>query len=286
MRERSPLYLKMQEVPKPVIYLLLVGVLVIPLVRPLQLPLASSANTQRAYALVDSLSEGAYVFHTVTVLPAVDAELWPQMLTLSRHYMEKGLRVIYWNHSQEGLQYSLRILEEVAPAYGYEYGVDFAVLPFKAGGETAVASLKDFRKTFPRDAFGTPIGELPLFDAFLDMGDAALWVVNTGGDDVSHFVRHVEPEYGVPIVAAGTAPVLPAITPYLGSGQVKGAVVGTAGAAEYEALTGVLGSATSAMDAQQMGHLFIIFMVILGNAGYLIERSRSTRDRKRGGLRG
>ncbi len=282
---RSPWFVKIQHFPKPVVYILLVAVLLVPLFKPLQLPLAFSAHTEKAYRLIDDLPEGSYVFHSVMILPATDAELWPQMLAMSRHYMMKGLKVIYWSYAQEGLMYADKIRLEAAPSYGYEYGEDYAILPYKAGQESAVASLKDFYSIFSTDAYGTALSALPLFDVFHGMEDLSLLVVNTGSDDTTYFVRHIEPEYGMPIIAAGTAPVLPNVSPYLNSGQVKGAVVGTSGAAEYEILAGVPGLATGAMDAQQIGHVLIIVMVALGNLGYLFQRKHSPKG-LRGGSRG
>ena len=47
------------------------------------------------------------------------------------------------------------------------------------------------------------------------------------------------------------------------------------GAAEYEALLGQKGSATSGMDAQSIAHLVIVLFIILGNAAFFIERQRS-----------
>jgi hypothetical protein len=58
----------------------------------------------------------------------------------------------------------------------------------------------------------------------------------------------------------------------LASGQIKGAVIGLSGAAEYEVLAGVPGKATGAMDAQAMGHLLIVGLVLLGNIGFFFQK--------------
>ncbi len=276
-------HFKVQNISKPVIYALLMAVVIFPLFKPLQLPLAYSRHTQKAHDIIDSLPEGSYVFHSVAILPAADAELWPQMISLSRHYMEKGLKVLYWSCSQEGHMYAGRILEDIAPLYDYEYGEDLLILPYKAGQESAVLGLKDFYSTFQTDVYGTPVDDIPMLSDFSGLQDLSLCVVNTGSDDISYFVRHIGPAFDMPIIAAGTAPVLPYVAPYLDSGQVKGAIIGTSGAAEYEMLAGLPGMATGAMDAQQVGHVFIITMIVLGNIGYIFERKS---QRRRGGSHG
>ena len=65
------------------------------------------------------------------------------------------------------------------------------------------------------------------------------------------------------------------VMPYVQSGQIIGVLAGMPGAAEYEALLGQKGSATSGMDAQSIAHLVIVLFIILGNAAFFIERQRS-----------
>jgi len=212
------------------------------------------------------------VFHSIGFGAATDAEVWPQMIALSKHYMEKHLRIIYSPVTTEGGMYAQKVLDEIAPLYGYQYGRDVVVLPFKAGGEPAIAGLKDFFSLYTTDIRGTPLKSLPFFEGFRGMQDVAVLVANTTGDDITYFVRHIESAFGTTIISAGAATVLPVIGPYLASGQVKGAVSGLPGAAEYEALAGVPGKATGAMDAQAMGHLFIIGLIFLGNLGSFCQR--------------
>ncbi len=261
-----------QSIPKPVIYVTLVIVFLIPLVRPMGLPLVFSDNTKAAYNLIDAIPEGSIIFHSIAFNPAVDAENWPQMLALTRHCMRNGLKIIFYPVMQEGGMYAERIRQVYAAEGNYEYGRDYAILPFKAGGESAVAGLKDFWSFMPEDADGTPLQNLPLFGSFRDMRDVAAVLASTGGQDGLFYVSHIQATYKIPVIIAGTAPVLPFIGPYLASGQVAGALIGLSGAAEYESLAGVPGIATGAMDAQSMGHLLIVALVALGNVGYLYER--------------
>jgi hypothetical protein len=58
---------------------------------------------------------------------------------------------------------------------------------------------------------------------------------------------------------------------------VLGLLGGMAGAAEYEKSTGVLGPATKGMDAQSSAHVFIMFLILLGNAIYFARRNAQGR---------
>ncbi len=267
-----PWYMRIQSISKTSIWVLLVVVFAIPLLRPLGLPLNVTAATTAAYKLIDSYPAGSIVFQSIGFNPAVDAETWPQLVALTRHYMSKGLRVMYYSAMQEGGMYADRIKTTIAPEYGYVYGSDFAILPFKAGGESTVAALRDFYSLMTSDAYGTPLSDLALFGGFSGMEDVDLLVSVTGGEDPVHFVKYIEPAFRTPIIACGTAPLLPVIGPYVAAKQIKATVIGLSGAAEYEALANVPGTATGAMDAQAMGHLLIVALTVLSNLGYLFQK--------------
>lgn len=266
-----PWYMRIQGISRTAIWLALVVGFVVPLVRPLGLPLNITAATTATYNLVDSLPAGSVVFQSIGFNPAVDAETWPQLVALSRHYMSRGLKMILYAAMQEGGMYAERI-RGISAEYGYEYGRDLAILPFKAGGETSIAALKDFYSIMTSDAYGTPLADLPLFAGFAGMQDVDLLVSVTGGEDPVHFVKYIEPAFHTPIIACGTAPLLPVIGPYVAAKQIKATVIGLSGAAEYEALAKVPGTATGAMDAQAVGHLLIVALVLLSNLGFYFQR--------------
>ncbi len=58
---------------------------------------------------------------------------------------------------------------------------------------------------------------------------------------------------------------------------------GLAGAAEYEMIVDRRARATKGMEAQSIAHLLIIIFIILGNIGFLVERSRRRRGARGGG---
>lgn len=265
-------YMRIQSISKTAIWVALVVAFVVPLLHPLGLPLNITPATTAAYNLVDSLETGSIVFQSIGFNPAVDAETWPQLVALSRHYMSKGLRVIYFPTMQEGGMYAERIKATVAPDYNYTYGADFAILPFKAGGETTIAALQDFYSLMTVDTYGTALTSLPLFGGFAGMQDVDVLVAVTGGEDPVYFVKYIEPVFHTSIIACGTAPLLPVIGPYVAAKQIKATVIGLSGAAEYEALAKVPGTATGAMDAQAVGHILIVSLILLGNVGFFFQK--------------
>ncbi len=266
-----PWYVRIQGISRTAIWIALVIGFAVPLVKPLGLPLNITDATVAAFNMINNLPAGSIIFQSVGITPATDAETWPQLMAMSRHYMSKGLRIIFFPTFQEGGMYAERV-KAVAPEYGYTYGQDYAILPFKAGGEATIAALRDFYSLITTDTYGTPLSNLPLFGGFSGMQDVDMLVSITGGEDPVHYVKHIEPVYKMPVVACGTAPLLPVINPYVAARQIQATVIGLSGAAEYEALAKVPGSATGAMDAQQVGHLLIVTLIVLSNVGAYFQR--------------
>lgn len=267
-----PWYMRIQNISRSAIWVALVVAFAIPLFHPLGMPLNITKATEAAYNFIDSLPADSVVLVSVGFNPAVDAECWPQMVAITRHMMSKHLRIVYYPYMQEGGMYAQRVKDSVSGIYGYEYGKDYVILPFKAGGETAIAGMKDWYTLFSADASGNPIKDMPVFQGFRGPQDLAAIVPVTGSDDPIFYVRYIEPAYHTPIVACGTAPLLPVVGPFVASKQIKSTVIGLSGAAEYEVLAKVPGSATGAMDAQAMGHMLIVLLIALGNIGFFFQK--------------
>lgn len=68
---------------------------------------------------------------------------------------------------------------------------------------------------------------------------------------------------------------VPEVMPLYTSGQLAGLTEGLRGAAEYELLAQRPGSAVAKMDAQSLGHLAIIFFIVVGNIGFIAMRQKS-----------
>ncbi len=88
---------------------------------------------------------------------------------------------------------------------------------------------------------------------------------------------------GIGVTAVSAADVYP----YVETGQVIGLLAGMKGAAEYEILVQSNGysekkrTAVQGMDAQSLGHLFIMIFIIIGNVGYFFSRRRSNSGRQK-----
>ena len=126
--------------------------------------------------------------------------------------------------------------------------------------------------TFPQDIRGRDVMEYPIMRGVKNYSSFPLLVnISAGYPGTKEWVQQVVSRYHLPMVAGVTAVSAPEYYPYLQAGQLKGLLGGMAGGAEYEVLIGKPALATRGMDAQSLAHLFIAFMILLGNLAFLGE---------------
>lgn len=266
---------KLLNVDRRVIYALVIVSLFIPLVKPLGLPIGLSPETKKAYDKVESLKPGDIVILSPDYSPGTEAENLPQTMAFARHLMKKKARIVGLSCRADGTMYAVRVLTTLAKEYGYEYGKDYVLMPWKAGGESLVVAMgRDFKATYPEDFYGKPTRGT-LVDDIKSASDIALIVCMVTGDEMQWYIRQMDAIYKVPVTGGGTAVTIPGLMPYVASGQLQGVLAGLRGAAEYEKLLGMPGKAVAGMDAQSLSHILVMTFVILGNIAYFYQKRQA-----------
>jgi len=271
---------KIGEVDSRWLYVLLIVVILIPMVRPMGLPIKVGDATRKAYALLDGLQAGDTVVFDFGYYVDGAPDVEPIAVALFDHLFSKGVKIVCASFKNHG---PMIIDQLTAPhvAAGKQYGVDFVNLGFLAGGETALAAwAADLHKAFPKDWKGNDTTTMPILQNINTMADFDMFIFYTD-DSAEVWVRQIS-QYKIPIIAGQITVTAPQAEPFLQSGQLSAILVGLRGAAEYEILTDMPGIAAAGMDAQSMAHLLIIGFILMGNAAYFIRKSKGL-DRKGAG---
>lgn len=260
-------------------YILMFLVILFPLVRPLGLPVPITPDVQRTYDWIQTnLQEGDVVFVDVDFDPAQAPELLPQLESVVSDLMSSGVKMVLGTFLTGGFMYQKKVVEEIAPKFGYRYGEDIVSLPFKAGNESAYNALgKDILGLYREDFRGHRLDGMPLWESLGSFKDFQASFCFCAGDQGIWMIRHLGQATGVPVINGTVASSGAFMTPFWESGQLSGFIVGMSGAAEYESLSGFSGTALSGMDAQSFGHLLISFLVVAGNVGYLASKRKEVR---------
>ncbi len=258
-----------------IIWLLLVAIVLLPLVKPLGLPLGPSPEGEAAHKTVDSIPQGAIIIMDLSIAPSSEGELWPMALAVARHHMSKGHRVITTTFTPDGIMYAEKIRDIAEKEDGYLYGTDFVVLPYRAGGETAmVAMADDITKAYENDQYGTSLSGLPMWKDVRSIQDIALVSTYSAGDNHLWLARHIWAKHRVACLGGVIALSACEAIVYFQNGQLAGLISGAKGAAYYETKIGKPGLATQSMDAQSLGHGFLLILMVAGNIMFWRDKRR------------
>ena len=239
---------------------------IIPLLRPINLPVAASPRVRAAYAAIEAVPEGAIILMSLDYEPDIMAELQPMSIAVLRHCFRRNLKPVILTLYPAGPGLIERALAVAGAAEGKQRNTDYVFLGYKSGNQAAILGLGDnIRGLFPRDFWGTSTDSLAIMQKVNAFADFPLLINLSGSAIADYYIRIASSRYHVPMVLGSTAVMATDYYPYLSSGQIQGLIGGMKGAAEYERLVGITGDARRGMDAQSLVHVIIVILVILGN---------------------
>jgi len=255
------------------IYLLMFLSVFIPTVFVVKFPIELTPEAEQLYYAVDELPDSSVVMLTFDYYPSALAETEPMSVAALRHMFKKDIKVVTLsNIPLGGPSIAERVTRDIAEEFGKVYGVDFVNLGYKANYTAVMLGMAgSIESIFPSDHSGTPLDELPLMREVINYDDIDFIFVVADNATVEYWISIVNAQFGVPVGSGVTAVVAPKMYSFIDSKQMTGLLGGMKGAAEYERLVEVEGTATRGMDAQSMSHLLIIFLVLVGNLGFFMK---------------
>ena len=273
------LYEKFLHIDRRIIFILVAAFVIIPLIVPLGLAVTTSPPVENVYNAVEELPPGTPVIVSVDYDPSTQPELSPMTVAVLRHCFSRDLPVIITSLHPGGPGLALDISDRVSTEMGAKYGEDYVFLGYKVGTSAVILSMgQDFRVTFPADYFNTPLDEIPMMKDIKNYDDIGLAVTMSGSTFPEVWVAYAHERYGQEIAAGVTAVMAADYYPFLQTGQMVGLIGGLKGAAEYEKLINRPDDGLKGMDAQTMVHLFVVFVILLGNIAYLFVHRAKKRE--------
>jgi hypothetical protein len=263
-----------RRIDRRIIFAMIIVAVVWPLIQPLGLPIDVSPPVQSLFDAVDALPPGTIVMLGGDYSPDTVPELQPMTVAFLRHAFKNDLRVVVtclWPASPPLVEAAL---SPVAEEFNKVYGVDYVNLGYMTGGPVTILGMgTSITNTFPRDYYGTPVGDIPLMDEVSSLADIPFVMeVSAGTPGTREWVQQAVSRFSVRLGAGTTAVGAPNFYPYISSGQLVGLLGGLKGAAEYETLVGAPADATKGMDAQSIVHALIIVFILFGNIVYFVSR--------------
>lgn len=266
----------LEEIPREVLYTIVLIAMIIPLLRPLGLPVPVSAPIKEWYDAIEAMPPGSYVLVSHSALGSYPAFESMQIATL-HHLFSKPVKVVFFSIDATCLIVYDTLLSKVDPkAYGKTYGVDYFHIGYIAGGETAMKALaEDFKAAVPADYKGTPLDQIPMAKDIRNIRDFYMVICFTSAGETSiGWVRQWVTVYpAIKYLCCVLDMMLPTMKPYYDAKQIT-ALVGSAPGGEYEFLIGKPGSGIKKADAFSGALLVVLVFIILGNIASLAKRMR------------
>ncbi len=274
---------RFDQINPQVIYLLMAIFLVFPVLKPIGMPISIDPQlTQPVYNWIEGLKAGDIVIFDAAYGGGSDSELTPQLKAWFTHCMRKGVKVVGVAQWDSGASLAYAALQEVSAALqakniSAKEGTDWAFVGYKSGGATVFRAMQDdfWKACGNTDWNKKDFSTIPLLAQVKKWDRATIKgfiCYSAGSPGIPTYTTYFPDQDlyvgDVAVQVAGTSNLLR-------SGQVKGIIPGLAGAAQYEKLIGQPGLGVKLMDAQSLGHLWVIILVILGNIGFRLKMQAS-----------
>ncbi len=282
-----------------IIYLILLVALALPKILDLQLPSVPFKNAERAFELLEKIpADGKnLVVVALDFGPNTVGENRPQAETLIEHLMLRNVPFVLTSQTSQSKSLLEEIPQKVADRLNQQlsakektkaklYGQNWVNIGFRPGGITFLqqfAKSDDLASDLKTDARGNSLRDLVIFKSINSSKQISHVVQITGlTGTLNSFLEFFSRPGHRPIFIHGcTSIVIPEAYIYLDSRQLGGLLEGVAGAAWYSKLLQQKFNLPDAGDSSatintmiSVGHLVLIFFVLLGNLLFYIKKYR------------
>ena len=264
--------------------------ILLPMLVNYTLPFNVDERVHALYDEVEELPSGSTVLISADFDPASRPELEPFFRANLHHLFRKDVKVVMVTLWAYAPPLVIPILHEVAALYDKQQGKDYVFLGFKDGKELAIKAIgENIRATFPAaviDGKEISVDDLRVMDGLKQAKDFPLLInVSAGHPGTREYVLQIQGQHNLTMISACTAVSGPDYIPFYKAGQLAGLSAGMPGSAQYEKLVwpdgppeGTRDLATQAVNVLNLGHLFIIVLIVLGNVAYFATRPRQEVD--------
>ena len=295
----NDLFIKLGQLDRRYIFLMIALSVLIPLVKPnwVNIPIKTTNNTEIVFNEINNLKEGDKVLVSFEYGASTKPEIHPMSVAVLQHLFSKGVKVYTVPLWPEGLMMAKYAIKEVVESklFNISEHSDYVSLPYKAGGEIVIRGIAtDIRSIFTQDVNNVLFNEIPMMKGIKSVADFDfVFDLSAGVPGNAEWVQFACDEYKVPLSSGCTSIMVTDAIPYVESGQIRGILAGMPGAAEYEQMvykylndlgpnkfmnkdaTIIPGKATSRMSAQSIAHVLMVIFIVFGNISYYLLRRRN-----------
>ncbi len=292
MSRMKNILIKLGEIDRRFIFLLIALSVLIPLIKPewINIPIKTTKNSEVVFNELNKLQENNKVLVSFAYGASTMPEIHPMSIALLNHLFSKGIKVYIVALWPEGVMMAADVMNEVISSglFNIQDGIDYVNLGYKQGGPIVISGIAtDIRSLYKQDINLNTFDKIPMMDGISNVKDFDfVFDLSAGNPGNAEWVQFACDENKVPLSSGCTSIMVTDAIPYVESGQLRGILAGMPGAAEYEGLVYnylqsldgnqyinenvkiIPGKATSRMSSQSMSHLLMVLLIIFGNISY------------------
>jgi len=277
-----------QNLDRRWIFLAMFLAVAIPIIIQLDFEETPTDLAHRVFDAIEDLPDGSRVLLSFDFDPASEGELKPMATSFVYHCAAKNHKMYFmalWPVGPQMVDDTVEnVIKEDFP--DLQYGHNYVNLGYKSGYEGVIKVIvTNFTELYSTDTRGTPWNAIPMCAGVESVQDMDLVInISAGYAGTKEWVQYAVTAYPdqIRMVAGCTGVQAPLLYPYIPH-QLEGLLGAIKGAAEYEALVvkkyGLeddprYHEGIRRMGPQLVAHLLMIFLIILGNIIYFIEKKR------------
>jgi hypothetical protein len=273
---------KMEQLDRRYIFVVIALAVVIPFLAPVQFHARPSEETIRFDEALDrAISDEKPVMLAIDFGTQTMAEMEPIALAVLHKLFARKKQTIILTLVPETPPLVRRYLASMEKQYGLEYGKDYVFLGLATAYTMAIYNMgTSIEEYYHEDDRGTPYDQIPLLENVKNLKDVAAVINIASNVNPQHWINYAVTPFDLEFLMSVTAVQATNYFPYLQTGQVDGLIAGGKAGAEFEGMLmeqGVLaepGDATRGLGSQSLALLTIIALIILGNIGYFARRRK------------
>ena len=282
IRNLENLIIKIGDVDRRVIFVLIGLAVLIPLLTPVSLPIRETPTTVKFYEGIEEIPKGSKVLVSFDYGPSTRPEIHPMNVAVLRHMLRNDHKVYISCLWPDGIYMALDALEDISDEFSLKEYEDYVLLGYRPGAEAVIKGLaSDLRKVYTVDANGKFIDDIEMMDNVKNLNDFAyIYSGSAGYPGTFEWVKYGGDPTGVRMSSGTTSVQVNEVIPYVRSGQLIGLLAGMPGAAEYEKLVESPGIAIKGMAAQSFAHIVIVVFIIFGNIAFFLKQKKERKYSK------
>lgn len=266
---------RIESIDRRVIFVVLIAGVLLPMIFPINFPVAVTPEVQSVYNRMESLKPGDVILLACEYDPSLKAEMEPMTNSLMRHAYKRGAKVLATCLFVTGTKLIEQELKAISDEMGKKYGEDYVYLGYQPYPAIVINAMgQDFRNPFPKDYYHNDTDSLPMMKGIKNYGSLKFVMTVNATSGADYWLQYGREPYQFPLGFAVAAVMATDYYSQLQTKQIFGMIGGMKGAAEYEALTNLKGDATRIMNIQSVVHIVIVGFILIGNVAFLLSGGR------------